>query len=71
MNTADRSASPRFVYDRCYVEPGIQLRIAEAPRSAGPGILQLSSEISTYRPTGTRTAAGLYEYELVEESLLE
>ena len=71
MNTAQRPASPRFVYDRCYIEPGIQLRVAEALGSGGAGTMQLSSETHTYRPTGTRTAAGLYEYELVEESLLE
>ena len=71
MNATQSHPTPRFVYDRCYVEPGIQLRVPEAPGPSGPGILQLLSEALTYRPTGTRTAAGFYEYELVEESLPE
>lgn len=70
MTGVRSAAGPRFVYDRRYVEPEIELLVAEPFAIDGPAQIHLLNRVRRYTPTGTRTAGGLYEYELVEESSL-
>ena len=70
MSTARRIGSPRFVYGRSYVEPEIELLVAEPTVTGDLEELHLLNRVIRYKPTGTRTPGGFYEYELVEESSL-
>ncbi|HUX22535.1 MAG TPA: hypothetical protein VMW69_14950 [Spirochaetia bacterium] len=70
MNNGRNPGNPRFVYGRRYVEPAIELLIAEAPLIGAAEGLHILDRIIRYKPTGARTASGFYEYELVEESSL-
>lgn len=65
MNAQD--SPPRFVYDRRYVEPEIQVLVLEGHSAGTNGQLPCMTRMNRYKPTGARTQAGFYEYELVEE----
>jgi hypothetical protein len=52
------------------VEPDVELLIAEGPVDGESESLQVLDRIIRYKPTGTRTPSGFYEYELVEDSSL-
>ena len=69
MEAPVSSRSARFVYDRRYVEPEIQLLAVERLGTSPEGV-ELIDRLRRYRPTGVRTTAGLYEYELISDSPL-
>lgn len=67
MEAVSFSKVPRYVYDPRYIEPEIQILVLERDeREQSTDIAQVRG-LNRYRPTGTRTSAGLYEYELAEE----
>ena len=70
MSSPLSESPPRFVYDRRYVEPDLQLLVVEELSCASGPLLPCTTRMNRYKPTGTRTSAGFYEYELVEELTL-
>lgn len=68
MTASPGLLSPRYLYERRYVEPDIELLILDPSLEGTEEEPPCLHRIIRYRPTGIRTPSGYYEYELAEES---